>query len=457
MNVMTSTNFSINQPQELGDAELVRAAVAGDTHAFGALVDRHRTHLERLLQAVLNSRFELEDIWQETLLRAYLNLDSLRDPERFGAWLCSIGLNLARTRRRRHATKLISWDALGDGEHSSTTSALSLEAQAIQQEEAERVRNAIADLPPAERNAIMLVYLGELSHKEAASQLGSTLSAVKVRVHRGRRRLHSALSEEFQDSNQPDKRQSIAEPSSMQTKEGKMIQVDIHDILVEYRVSEDAADAADADGSLADGPASEQPATKQPAIDDPALEKDPIVFMGNLIFSRQIVILKEQMGQRVLPIWIGHFEAEAIAQKLKEQKALRPLTFDLTKALLDFGAIETERIVISHLHEKTYYSNLLARSGDKEGKIDARPSDAINLAVRLGVPIFVSEELMEQAGKLSDEIKPKEGFGHRSLLDETAVQAVTERLESLRQESGWGHLDEPKLFSKQPSTVTQSD
>ena len=423
---MTSTNYPTNQRQELDDAALVQAAAAGDAHAFSVLVDRHRAHLERLLRAVLNSRFELEDIWQETLLRAYLNLDSLRDPARFGAWLCSIGLNLARTHRSRRLASLVSWDMLADSDHCSTMEALSLENQAIQQEEAARVHAAIADLPPAERNAIMLVYLGELSHKEAAGQLGSTLSAVKVRVHRGRRRLHTALSGEFQATWQKKRALNSVESSNHLIKEDKMIPVDIHDVILKYKVPKRIDDA--------------EPPTVSPTLSETGLH------LANMYSAHRIVLLKEQDGERILPIWIGPFEADAIVLQLKERKAKRPLTFDLTKSLLDFGGLEGERVVISRLHETTYYSNIVVRSGDKTGEIDARPSDAMNLALRLGVPIFVSSDLMDEASKPPEEFVPKEGFEYRSALDdglEMDFNDLYKQFTTLLQEMGW-EIEEPE-------------
>ncbi|HXW00964.1 MAG TPA: sigma factor, partial [Anaerolineae bacterium] len=89
----------MNQPQP-SDAELVARCLAGDTTAFGPLIERNRTRLTRLLRLMLNNSPDFDDVWQETLLRAYLNLEQLQDPARFGAWVCSIAINLAR--RRRH-------------------------------------------------------------------------------------------------------------------------------------------------------------------------------------------------------------------------------------------------------------------------------------------------------------------------------------------------------------------
>jgi RNA polymerase sigma-70 factor (ECF subfamily) len=188
------------QPQR-DNARLVARCLAGDKRAFAALIDRHRARLERLLRTTLSDWLEIEDVWQDTVLRAYLNLEQLRDPARFGAWLCSIAINLARTRRSAAFPNALSWEALdstamndvGWPDHEQP----SPESVVTRHDLANRVHEAIADLPPAEREAVVLIYLNELSHKEAAEELGSSLSAVKVRVHRGRRRLHTALRNEF--------------------------------------------------------------------------------------------------------------------------------------------------------------------------------------------------------------------------------------------------------------------
>src|SRR5688572_17378174 len=165
MNVMTS---NLPYQQQPTDAELVIRCLAGDTTAFSALIDHHRARLERLLRVLLRDRAERDDVWQETLLRAYFNLEQLRDPARFGAWLCSIAINLARTYRSANTPKLVPWEEpgtpiaeLSDGQHSP-------ELLLIQKEMIKQVHQAIADLPPAERETVLLVYLEGLSHKEVA-------------------------------------------------------------------------------------------------------------------------------------------------------------------------------------------------------------------------------------------------------------------------------------------------
>jgi RNA polymerase sigma factor (sigma-70 family) len=369
MNVMTS-----NLPQPIpSDSELVARCLVGETAAFTMLIDRHRARLERLLHVLLHNRTEMDDVWQETLLRAYFNLEQLRDPARFGAWLYSIAINLARTYRSANTPKIISWEDLGTSVTELSDGQQSPDLLLIQKEMLKQVRQAIADLPPAERETVLLVYLEGLSHKEVAAQLGSSLSAVKVRVHRGRRRLQVALQEEFGQSLHQKERKR------------KMIAVMVHDILRATKKEEQAKQETEAEGTFG--------------------QTDP-----NLL---RIVLLKEMNGERVLSIWIGPAEGDFLAMHLLQQEAKRPMTYDLLRTLLTLGDMTMEQAVIARLHENTYYSNLTVKTPTTTAEVDCRPSDAINLAVRLGVPIFVAEEVMDQAGKPLD---APQGYVWESLL-----------------------------------------
>ena len=117
--------------------------------------------------------------------------------------------------------------------------------------------------------------------------------------------------------------------------------------------------------------------------------------------SRQpVVILMDATETRFLPIWIGVFEADAILLALEEIKVPRPATHDLMKSLVEQLGARLDRVVIHALDEKssTYYANLvLQRPGQADLEVDARPSDSVALALRLGAPIFVSEEVLAKS------------------------------------------------------------
>ena len=107
-----------------------------------------------------------------------------------------------------------------------------------------------------------------------------------------------------------------------------------------------------------------------------------------------VVILKEKEGKRVLPIWIGHNEASAIAMELAGVKFKRPLTHDLLKSFLVAFQANLIRVVIGDLKDNTYYASLFLKRGNETISIDARPSDSIALALRVNAPIFTNIDLL---------------------------------------------------------------
>jgi len=113
-----------------------------------------------------------------------------------------------------------------------------------------------------------------------------------------------------------------------------------------------------------------------------------------------IVVLKDVASDTVMPIWVGIFEANAIAIEIEKMAAPRPLTHDLARNLIQYLNAELDRIVISELKDDTFFAVLWLRQGGEKVMVDARPSDAIALALRFDCPIYVAEKVMEHA-KLS--------------------------------------------------------
>ena len=119
-----------------------------------------------------------------------------------------------------------------------------------------------------------------------------------------------------------------------------------------------------------------------------------------------VVILREKGGARILPIWIGPAEANAIAMELQGVKAQRPLTHDLLKQIIIGLGGELRRVIISSVKENTYFAELLIRRDDHVFQVDARPSDSIALALRMRAPIYTSDHLLDQSGVETDEPAP---------------------------------------------------
>ena len=123
----------------------------------------------------------------------------------------------------------------------------------------------------------------------------------------------------------------------------------------------------------------------------------------SLMSQNRIVELREEGGDRILPIWIGPFEAESITLQLQGVEVPRPLTHDLLKSIIETLGGEVLHILISGLEKNTYFARIVLDVDGDTMEIDSRPSDAIALGVRVNAPIYVADEVMEQAGLRPEE------------------------------------------------------
>jgi RNA polymerase sigma-70 factor (ECF subfamily) len=175
-------------PGRCTDAELVRAARDRDKAALAELVGRHRPTALALATRLLSDHELASDVVQEATMVALVSLDRLRSADRFGPWLCGIALNLARRRLRD----------LGQPSSARWTSEVVTTASAEEDlevaEVAATVKQAVAQLAPGQREAVLLFYWRGLSQAEIAAQLGISLGAVKARMHQARAALEPKLS-----------------------------------------------------------------------------------------------------------------------------------------------------------------------------------------------------------------------------------------------------------------------
>lgn len=349
---------------EWSDAELVGDCLQGERAAFGELVVRHRPRVVRFLYSILSHPFDVEDVVQEAFLQAYLCLSQLRSAERFGSWVYGIAFNLAQMRLRtagRMIRHLEEKAAVLVYEANEQMLWRLPEAAAVRQAERNELHIALEHLPPGEREALQLVYLGELSQREAAARLNLSLNALKVRLHRGRERL----------------RQNLALPTQFLT-------MKVEDHMIEVIVDRIYASISDDDQySL--------------AFNELKTERTLSGKEGNWLGKHRVVLLKEKAGPRAVPIWIGPAEGELLIFHLSGKTPIRPFTFDLTKELLRLGGLTLKNVAINRLHETIYYGSLnlhKTNNGLDNHEVDCRPSDAINLAVRLDVPIFIDFTIM---------------------------------------------------------------
>jgi len=120
-------------------------------------------------------------------------------------------------------------------------------------------------------------------------------------------------------------------------------------------------------------------------------------LMVDPITNMPIIILRDTDGQRVLPIWVGVFEANAIALQIENVTTPRPMTHDLLRNVIADLRGTVERVVVTDLKENTFYAVIYLRVGEELVAVDARPSDAIALALRTKAPIFVDDQVLENA------------------------------------------------------------
>lgn len=156
----------------------------------------------------------------------------------------------------------------------------------------------------------------------------------------------------------------------------------------------------------------------------------------SLVTQHRVVILREVDGDRHLPIWIGPFEAEAIAMVLQGVGSARPLPYDLLTSVVSELGAAVNRIVVSDLNQDVFYARIILDHNGSEVPIDSRPSDAIALAVRAKIPILVDEGVMDRAGiQLGDDEEEEGGtpgsqqFGEP--VDEEQLSAFRDFIDSL--------------------------
>jgi len=144
----------------------------------------------------------------------------------------------------------------------------------------------------------------------------------------------------------------------------------------------------------------------------------------SLMSQQRIVILREQNTERYLPIWIGVYEAESITIALQEVEVARPLTHDLLNNVFTQLNARVIRAEVVSLRDDTFYGNIVAETDGQVLNIDARPSDALAIAVRAHVPILVSKSVMDAAGITPEEdLQEQQPSQERSEAEPTITEA----------------------------------
>lgn len=335
---------------EQADRELVSAAQAGDKQAFGLLVERHLPMAQHVAMRMLANQEIAWELAQEAILQAYLSLNNLREADRFASWLYGIARNVCRNYLRSQKTNFISLEALSGGAYYTDQRRISAELDPQHVVEADelhhRLYEAIESLSAKNRAATELFYYEHLSLQEIAVLLGTSVNGIKGRLFQSRKQLQAQLADVYPPM-------VSSTHSIYSTQERRMIMIKISTIH--------------------------------------AIET---ALTGNYI-----LYLLDTAESRMLQIWVGPHEGTQIAQLLRGEVTHRPMTYLFMAGLLDTLGAKLQEVRIESLKENTFYAVVKAQNGKAVHELDARPSDALALALQMRSPIFVADAVLAQVGQ----------------------------------------------------------
>ncbi len=170
---------SLNSVDERPDGELVAAVAGGDAAAFGVLVNRYKDNYARFATRMLNSQDDAEDVLQSAFIRAFRNIESCRDPARFGGWLQKIVVNECRTFATRRGRRELRFD-----NRPGLLNSIGAPSSYERSEMVEEIQTALQRLPVEQREAFLLRYVEDLGYEEMSEATGAGVSALKMRVKR---------------------------------------------------------------------------------------------------------------------------------------------------------------------------------------------------------------------------------------------------------------------------------
>ena len=153
----------------------------------------------------------------------------------------------------------------------------------------------------------------------------------------------------------------------------------------------------------------------------------------SLMSQQRVVILREVTSDRYLPIMVGIYEAEHLTLALQDVEVARPLTYDLFVNIMDNLGAEVSHVEVVSLNEETYFGNIVLDVNGTTHNIDSRPSDAMNLAIRMGASIFVAEEVLDEAGLTPEDDLTETGPGEE--LDSERLSVFENYLDQITPES----------------------
>ena len=352
-------------------AQAVKTDIGGNPIQSGGLC----AFLSQRITTKIRAQDAAQDLVQETMLQAYLCLKDLRNVESFRSWLYGIVLNVAKSYLRDQKRRSRFSEALNDDQQESlwNSSSASKDPQqiAIERELHSLVLSAIEELPQTYREAARLYYYESLTLHEIAAITSASPGTIKVRLHRARNYLREKLHH--------------ADP---EIKLG-MIPKDRRRNMIKAKVVD-------------------------------IVKRD----------EKFIVILQDEAQEKILPIWVAQPEGTAIAMGIRAFPMPRPMTFDFMMHLLNALGAQLEEVRVEVLKDSIFYGIAKVRIGNEVKEVDARPSDVLALAVRTSSPIYVAEDMMQQASK---DVKTFENESGKFTPGE-GVEEILKELEEMLQE-----------------------
>ncbi len=351
-------------------SELIARVRSGEKNAFAPLVERYQAIVRLIVAGMIAREDCARELVQEAILHAYLSLEHLRDPERFRSWLYGITLNVCRGYLRGQKVNELSLEALTGGMQGSADDVQALFAdeidpQAIVEERElhQIVLRAVNALPPKERVATLLFYYEQLRLEEIAAILNISVTAVKGCLHRARQQLRERLAWVYEEL-----------PGQVPARRRKtMMKATIN------------------------------------------------VVRKNLSTQQDVVVLQDEEARRLLFIWIGASEALVIASGLTHVTPPRPHTVHLMASMMKAAGIQLQEVRVEALKDAVFYAVVKVQQGGQTHEIDARPSDALALAVLLDKPIYVAEEVMDACAMKVPAGRKLRAFSDDTVVDEQQV------------------------------------
>jgi RNA polymerase sigma-70 factor (ECF subfamily) len=323
---------------EIRDGDLVRLARDGDPVAFRLLVERHQAMARARARSLCGNPSDVDDVVQESFLRAYIGLDRLRDPDRFAGWLGRITANVCRGLQRRPPVTLVpDWP---EPLHPAAADGL---PSAEDLDRADAVRAAVAGLPEGQRRAVALHYYADLP----AGQIAESAGAARASLHKARLRLRAYLTE-----HRPD----LVPAASRRT------------AMITVRI-------AGAERRIPPGP-------------------QPIGFPGH------VVILADDAGRRALPLWVQEIDPRRLEPSSAASEGAgtsQALTVDeLTARLLDAAGASVTGVDIDEIGPELAAARISLATAAGTRRVTARVAEGLAVAITAGAPVRVAGPVMDR-------------------------------------------------------------